>query len=196
MVFEQAFATASWTRPSVASLLTGLDARKHGAVHSDEGLGTVETLAENLARAGYRTQAWITNPFLKGGGFERGFERYEKLCLGRGFDVTGREVTAMVRAQAAVGPATFNWIHFIDPHDPYRPSEEARAQLVRPYAGTASGETRFVRGALLTGEFVSERRRRRNTSPISTMPSYGPWIRRWGSSSIGCAAPGPTIAPS
>jgi arylsulfatase A-like enzyme len=154
VVFERAFAPASWTRPSVASLLTGLDARKHGAVHSDEGLGPVETLAENLARGGYRTQAWITNPFLKGGGFERGFGRFEKLCLGRGFSVTGAEVTALVMAEGVVGPATFNWIHFIDPHDPYRPSDETHAELVRPYAGTARGETSFVRGTLLSGEFI------------------------------------------
>ena len=154
VVFERAFAPASWTRPSVAALLTGLDARKHGAVHWDEGLGPVETLAENLARAGYRSQAWITNPFLKGGGFDRGFDRFEKLCLGRGFGVTGAEVTALVMAEAVVGPATLNWIHFIDPHDPYQPSEAARADLVRPYAGTASGETRFVRGPLMSGEFL------------------------------------------
>src|SRR5947199_94350 len=54
--WANAFAQASWTRPSVATILTGLYPSSHGAVHKADRLPErVDTLAERLRGIGYRT---------------------------------------------------------------------------------------------------------------------------------------------
>src|SRR5262245_9458043 len=81
-LFENAYATSSWTAPSHASLLTGRYPHEHGVetktpyALSD---GRYPTLAEALKERGYRTAAfsansfWFTRPM----GFGRGFIRFE-----------------------------------------------------------------------------------------------------------------------
>lgn len=88
--FAQAFAASSWTLPSVASLLTGLPAARHGAGAplgpdplSRAALGeTHATLATELRGAGFTTRAIVTNPYLGlGYGLGRGFDAYENVTL-------------------------------------------------------------------------------------------------------------------
>jgi uncharacterized protein (TIRG00374 family) len=79
--FEQAFANASWTRPSFASLLTGRYASSHGVMAKDAALPDgAQTLAESFAAAGYRTGGIVTNynvaPFYN---FQQGFDDYTYL---------------------------------------------------------------------------------------------------------------------
>jgi uncharacterized protein (TIRG00374 family) len=76
--FEQAFANASWTRPSFASMLTGRYASSHGVMAKDAALpDAAHTLAESFAAAGYRTGGIVTNfnvaPFFN---FQQGFDDY------------------------------------------------------------------------------------------------------------------------
>lgn len=60
-----------WTLPSHASLLTGQYPSEHQATSGTGQLPQeASTLAENLDRAGYRTGAFVSNPWL---GDERGF---------------------------------------------------------------------------------------------------------------------------
>lgn len=60
--FERAHAQASWTRPSVASILTSLYPSSHGAVHKMDFLSNrVQTLAEVLGNAGFWTSGFTTN---------------------------------------------------------------------------------------------------------------------------------------
>jgi arylsulfatase A-like enzyme len=162
VVFDQARAVASWTRPTVASILTGFSPRRHGALRYDEGLRPVSTLATRLALAGYRTAAVVANPFLEKAGFERGFQSFENLSKGHaeaaagghdgpvGWHVPGGFVTRAALASLPEEPGSFLYVHYLDPHDPYRPSEEARERLVRPYGGLADGSMGYVRGRLLS----------------------------------------------
>ena len=86
VVYPLAFANASWTVPSHASLFTGLlptghGAHKHSDLASDDeyptfGLRPVPTLAGVLRAAGYRTGGIIGNPTVT-----------NTRILGRGFDL-------------------------------------------------------------------------------------------------------------
>jgi arylsulfatase A-like enzyme len=83
-VFPRAMSSSNYTLPSHASLLTGLNAGRHGAHKSPETLGgrplpsAYPTLAESLSALGYRTLAVIANyGFLNPGfGIDRGFQVY------------------------------------------------------------------------------------------------------------------------
>jgi arylsulfatase A-like enzyme len=80
--FANAFSQASWTRPSVATILTGLYPSSHGAVHKADALpDRVDTLAEQLQRGGYRTVGFANNanvsPVFN---FQQGFDEYRYLA--------------------------------------------------------------------------------------------------------------------
>ncbi|MBX3273017.1 MAG: sulfatase-like hydrolase/transferase [Sandaracinaceae bacterium] len=76
--YEQAFANASWTRPSFASILTGRYARSHGVMGKADALADdVVTLAEALRANGYATHGWVTNFNVNAHyNFQQGFDTY------------------------------------------------------------------------------------------------------------------------
>ncbi|RLB56018.1 MAG: hypothetical protein DRJ42_04540 [Deltaproteobacteria bacterium] len=79
--FDQAFANASWTRPSFASMLTGRFPSNHGVMAKSDQLSTeLTTLPEALQGAGYYTTGFVTNfnvaPFFN---FQQGFDEYRYL---------------------------------------------------------------------------------------------------------------------
>lgn len=71
--------TTSWTLPAHATLFTGQPELVHGVEQDGMSLpADLPTLAERLARAGYRTAGIYSGPYLDPRyGFGRGFERYE-----------------------------------------------------------------------------------------------------------------------
>lgn len=78
--FERAYAQASWTKPSVASLFTSLYPSTHGANLRRDRLGTgVPTLPELLAERGYRTAVFSANPWISPAfGFDRGVQFFHE----------------------------------------------------------------------------------------------------------------------
>ncbi|HEX5758940.1 MAG TPA: sulfatase-like hydrolase/transferase, partial [Thermoanaerobaculia bacterium] len=106
-------AASSWGVPALASLATGLQPWQHGALHAGRaGLHPdLTTLAEALARAGWRTLAfpsghWFSPRF----GYEQGFDRMRELGLGHKAEarlarLSGRELV---------------WLHVPEPEAPYR----------------------------------------------------------------------------
>jgi arylsulfatase A-like enzyme len=79
--FEHAYANASWTRPSFATILTGSYPSRHQTMAKSASLPeAIVTLPEALARAGYVTAGVVTNynvaPFFR---FDQGFDRYRYL---------------------------------------------------------------------------------------------------------------------
>ena len=76
--YEWAFANASWTRPSFASMLTGRYASSHGVMGKPDALASeLETLPEVLQQNGYSTAGFVTNfnvgPYFN---FQQGFDQY------------------------------------------------------------------------------------------------------------------------
>jgi len=75
-LFEDCRATTSWTKPSVASLFTSLYPTSHACVQQREILvPEADTLAEVFRAAGWRTAAFIDNPFVTPEfGFGQGYD--------------------------------------------------------------------------------------------------------------------------
>jgi len=80
--FAKNFAQASWTRPSVATILTGLYPSSHGAVHKADLLpDRVDTVAEALTFFGYRTVGFPNNVNVSESfNFQQGFQEYHYLA--------------------------------------------------------------------------------------------------------------------
>lgn len=76
--YDQAFANASWTRPSFASILSGRYASSHGVMGKSDALpDEVTTLAEALRQGGYATHGWATNFNVNSHyNFQQGFDSY------------------------------------------------------------------------------------------------------------------------
>ena len=135
VLFENAFATSSWSLPSHASLLTGRYPYEQGAdgmMLNDRYL----TLGEALHARGYRTAAFSANhyQFTRRQGFGRGFIHFEdffhsfgdmatRTVYGRKVEefvlrrLSSEEIPARKRA-ADVNRSLLRWIER-DPHKPF-----------------------------------------------------------------------------
>jgi arylsulfatase A-like enzyme len=129
---QRAYAAASWTIPSVASLLTG----RVPAAHEDSG-GTprgivpgIATLAEDFKRAGWSTGAFLANPTLRAeNGFAAGFTTFFTTPYqGASITLPGSETVKLVPRwlSAHRGEPFFLFLLLLDPHDPYTPGDRPR----------------------------------------------------------------------
>ena len=141
LLFENAVAQSSWTRPAAASILTGRWAHEHGAASLMGALRTdVPTLAEVLHAAGYTTGAVVTNLNVAARfGFDRGFDTYQYLPERDERDTVYAsaaelDAVAFPWLDAHPGGPFFLYLHASDPHAPYRPPPEVAARFVAPEA--------------------------------------------------------------
>lgn len=122
VVFERAIAPASWTLPSVASLLTGLYPPRHGSVNGEGLYYGHRTLAERLQEEGFTTVGISANPLIgPRHGFAQGFETFEHVPWQPAARVNDR-FQRWLRDKDGV--QWFAYLHYIDPHDPYAPPED------------------------------------------------------------------------
>jgi arylsulfatase A-like enzyme len=79
---SHAFSQASWTRPSVATIMSGLYPSSHGAIHKSDVLpDRVETVAEVLSKTGYYTVGFPNNINVTAAfGFNQGFAEFHYLA--------------------------------------------------------------------------------------------------------------------
>lgn len=146
VVFGRAFAQATTTLPSHASLFLGLTPLHHG-VHDNSNFVVgpeFPTLAEGLKKAGYATAAFIGGfPLDSRFGLARGFDLYDETLEDHG---SGELFYRERKAEAVIGRSLewltartgpwFAWVHLFDPHHPYEPPEPFRTQFKdRPYDG-------------------------------------------------------------
>lgn len=128
----QGHAASSWTKPSVATLLSGLQPQRHQAIgRADRLPDEVFYLPARLAGEGFSTAAFVGNRNVgRKFGFARGFARFEMTrATGK---IDGPRVTAEALELAGeLEPPYFLYVHYVDPHDPYRPP--------RPFGDTAPG---------------------------------------------------------
>ncbi len=128
--FDRAYATAGWTSPSVASMLTGLYPSGHGVVRPSTALSDeIPTLAEALRFSGFATAAIVSNHILgKRWGFARGFDSFDEtnLKLHKGVStggVTASSIATLERLSAGDAPF-FLFVHYFDPHYNYQRHDE------------------------------------------------------------------------
>ena len=144
VVFERAYATSSWTRASVASMLTGLYPDVHGAqTRSDVLSEKLVLLPEIFSQHGYRTAAIVTNPNVGAiYGFGQGFDEFIELFGRRERQMVHQQTAGRARAADVnfvdsdeVTERAIEWIEAgsspfflfvlsIDPHWPYEPPDE------------------------------------------------------------------------
>jgi len=156
-LFENAIASNPVTQPSHATILTGTWPMLHGVrdntlFHLPEERST---LAEILARHGYRTGAAIGGfPLVRGFGLDQGFELYDDRLATvrqdhRGFAARRRRPTwyderpaghvndAILPWLRSLGDEPFFvWLHYWDPHEPHiAPEPWADLFAHDPYQG-------------------------------------------------------------
>ncbi len=126
--FEYAYASAPWTMPSVASLITGLYPTGHGVMTAMTGMSKdVHTLPEILRERGFRTGGVVSNHLIRsrlGRGFAQGYDIYRGSEAGGHDHISTGGVTdqaiEMVRDFARTDAPFFLFVHYFDPHFNYR----------------------------------------------------------------------------
>ncbi|NLP04618.1 sulfatase, partial [Candidatus Fermentibacteria bacterium] len=128
-LWEQCQAQSPWTRPSVASILTGLTEREHRAGITEYGIHTglapeVVCIQELLAAEGYGTFAVMNNIHITSEfGFARGFDRFVYITA-RDSGNAAECVDSLMCWLASNGSHRFFAVlHIMDPHAPYMPPE-------------------------------------------------------------------------
>jgi arylsulfatase A-like enzyme len=129
--FARAYAQATWTLPSVTTLMTGLYPPTHRVefptIKVPEGL---TLLGERFRAAGYRTGGIVTTNFV-GGTFRmnQGLETFDE-SLAPIADTTSTGAAAVDKALAFVdgtgGAPFFLFLHLFDPHVEYKPPDGFR----------------------------------------------------------------------
>jgi len=136
LVFENAWSPSSWTLPSAVSVVTSVHPFQHGVTNlvgleleADEEPvpincipAEVETLAETLGAAGYRTYGIVSN-ILVGAevAFDRGFDRFAKL-QDKDADAVNAVAASWREEMLQDGPFFF-YVHYFDPHDIFHARE-------------------------------------------------------------------------
>ena len=128
-LFETAIGQASWTKPSLASMWTGVWPPTHGATGWGHRVSErFELLAETLGEAGYQTGAFVTN--VNAGpafGLAQGFDHVWFERKAHSYVVTDK-VVSWLDSNRSEQPL-FLYVHTRDPHAGYRPSEPYRSRF-------------------------------------------------------------------
>ncbi|MHA1207012.1 MAG: sulfatase [Candidatus Hodarchaeales archaeon] len=123
IIFKKCFATASWTKPAVASVLTGLYPNIHGAEEREDSLPSeVDTIAEILKSNKYYTIFLTTNGNVTDDfNFIQGIDTYK-------FRNDNKNSSKVINAEffriineypEIINKPIFAYLHTIDPHAPY-----------------------------------------------------------------------------
>ena len=135
VTFEKAYATSSWTVPSVATLFTGMYPQKHGLTEGIAAAAQVfnqqampegyVTLAESFKADGYTTFCLTNNSHISETyGYNAGFDFFQMNPFSNG-DVLESSLKDWSNALADASAKTgyFLFLHWVDPHHPYEARE-------------------------------------------------------------------------
>ncbi|MFH0903555.1 MAG: sulfatase [Pseudomonadota bacterium] len=126
-VFTKAYANENWTKPSVATVLSGLYPSTHGAKEDGDVLSAeVELLSERLKKGGYATAAFIANGFCSDTfGFHQGWDDYTNYIREKKpSDAESVYRDALAWLSKTKERPFFLYIQTIDPHVPYQVPKE------------------------------------------------------------------------
>ena len=130
LVFDDCQSMSSWTKPSTATLLTGLDPVEHGINAEDDSLKAHVRLIWGEAHdAGYETSCFITNGHIREKwGFGRDvdhFEYFPPQRWRRGYtlqaDSLHGSILEWIDSRTNPDRPFFCYVHASDPHAPYAP---------------------------------------------------------------------------
>lgn len=139
-LFERASSQENWTKPSVASVLTGLTPMTHGAKTDAARLpDSADMVSEAFDGANFATGSFIANGYVSDRfGFDQGWDHYTNMIReSRSTEAEDvfREAGDWIEQHS--GERFFAYVQTIDPHVPYDPPAEYLAMYDdRPdYAG-------------------------------------------------------------
>jgi choline-sulfatase len=124
VVFELAQAPENWTKPSVASILTGLHPQTHQQKTGDAALpSSAVLLSEHLQDQGFATGGFIANGYVSDRfGFDQGWDDYTNY-IREAKSTEAKDVFEEAGSwiEAHKDGRFFAYIQTIDPHVPYDP---------------------------------------------------------------------------
>jgi arylsulfatase A-like enzyme len=126
-LFERAHSQENWTKPSVASVLTGLTPSTHRAITTEARLPqSAELVSETFDGAGFGTASFLANGYVSDRfGFDQGWDHYTNMIReGRSTEAEDvfREAGDWIEQHRS--ERFFVYIQTIDPHVPYDPPAE------------------------------------------------------------------------
>ncbi len=140
VLFEQAQAPENWTKPSCASVLTGLTPMTHGAKTDEARLpASAELVSEVFDGAGFATGSFIANGYVSDRfGFDQGWDEYHNFIRDGGSTEAEDVFTQAGNfIEAHKDERFFVYVQTIDPHVPYDPPDEyLRMYDTSEYTGT------------------------------------------------------------
>lgn len=156
LVWENCQSLSSWTKPSVASLLTGLDPIVHGANTDEDHVSPQAVfLWEGLHDAGFETAFFTTNGHTsETWGFSRGidhFAHFPASPLRRGFTLCADSLHLAFLRWLGSRPDPdrpfFAFLHAMDPHAPYAPDPSLLSNFYPPHTPKiAEASAEYVNG--------------------------------------------------
>lgn len=161
--FEHAVTQATWTLPSITTLITGLNPPTHKAVLPRVIIPPeLQTITEVFREAGFKTGGFSTTNFASiEHNFAQGFDFFDESLIG----IASREPTAQLVVEKAVDfidrtspNPFFLYLHFFDPHMKYDPPKKFRKRFGVRQIDLYDGEIAYVDDQL--GKFFRWLKRR------------------------------------
>ena len=175
VVWENTISQNAWTVPSVASLFTGVDPQAHRALNFKQGeklaTDTIsdahDTLAESFKGRGYSTLAWIKSTVISTShGYSQGFDKFE--IVGGKDQAWGHSARDLndaaipgIKAAHTAGKPFYAYLHYMDPHSPYKAPEPWYSKYKGSYTGSMDGahvqlEAAFKAGTVTAADWEHE----------------------------------------
>ncbi len=160
--FARAYTTSSWTKPAVASILSGRYPSGHGVTDVRHRMPSkLPSLGGILGRAGFQTAAVISNPILsddRGNRFSRGFERWIEVVGKHESSISTPAVTeaaiAELRRASRSARPLFLFVLYFDPHARYLDHPEV--DFAAPRGATLAGDEPVYELQQRGGELLDE----------------------------------------
>ncbi|MCU0663111.1 MAG: sulfatase, partial [Myxococcota bacterium] len=144
-VFDNCQAVSNWTKPSCATVLTGMHPDSHKTRGHASVLGKSVKMASDIYRgAGFATGAFIANGYLATEfGFNRGWNQYVNFIReNKNSQAESVFKTALEFIAANKDKPFFTYIQTIDPHVPYDPpDEDLKIYDANPYEGPVANRS-------------------------------------------------------
>jgi arylsulfatase A-like enzyme len=142
-LYQDAYTVATWTRPSVATMLTGIYPSTHLSDHWSDALSDWPVLLPEMLRpAGYVTRGFVTSPNLTVSfGLAQGYDQF--IFRLAPADWVDQMVAGSLAADTHAKPA-FMFLHTIEPHDPYLPRPQSLRRFDRGFKGRYDGSSKSL----------------------------------------------------
>ena len=156
--FTRAHTNEPLTGPALCSMLTAREPHEHGATRNGLPMRPgIPSLPKLLRRGGYATAAFVGNWTLRDKltGLAEHFQLYEEVFSRRRWlglftrEATGRDLTDAALAwlasqrEAERRRPVFLWVHYVEPHAPYRLWKEFAPRLGIAAAEAVSRQDRY-----------------------------------------------------